>query len=125
MQLFGDLFVAPVAAQAIVPVINLPGFESVDLILSRDVLADIFMGASFCVRSVCSQSCLLHAGNITNWKHPRIQALNTALVLPSAAIVVGVRSGVNGINAAFSQGSLQSSALPHCPLVVRVRSRQL
>ena len=79
--------------------------------LSRDVLVSIFMGCALFVASRLQLilACL-RCSNITQWNDRRIQSLNTAMRLPADQIVVGVRSGVNGLNAAFSTGAFVLSA---------------
>ena len=106
MQLFGDLFVAPVAAQAIVPVVKIPGYEAVDIVLSREVLVSIFTGCASCPQHMLIANVLRR--NITRWNDPRIQSLNSAVVLPADEIVVGIRANTatdSGINAATSIGA--------------------
>jgi len=72
----------PMTAGSIVLAYNIDGVA--DLKLSRDVIADIFLG------------------KITNWSDPRIQEINPGQTLPRATISVVVRKDASGTTYAFT-----------------------
>jgi phosphate transport system substrate-binding protein len=72
----------PIVAGAVVVTYNLPG--SLDIRLTSDVIADIFLGT------------------VTAWNDPRITALNPALTMPNLGIVVVHRSDGSGTTSVFS-----------------------
>lgn len=74
----------PVAAAALVPVVNLPGIYAGQLKLSGEVLAGIY------------------GGKITKWSDARITELNPQLKLPSKAIIVVHREDESGSTYAFT-----------------------
>ena len=74
----------PAIIGGIVPVVNLPGIEPGEMVLSGTVLADIFRGA------------------ITRWDAAAIARLNPALKLPSTAITLIYRSDSSGTTAGFT-----------------------
>ena len=65
-------------------VVNLPGIKPGDLILSGQVVADIYLG------------------KITNWNDPAIQSLNKGVTLPDQAIAVVHRSDGSGTTFTFA-----------------------
>lgn len=79
-----NLLKFPTLITAIVPVVNLPGIKSDQLVLSGSVLADIM------------------AGKITSWNAPEIKALNPSLTLPPLPIKRVVRQHASGANLAFT-----------------------
>ncbi|MES2071914.1 MAG: substrate-binding domain-containing protein [Pseudomonadota bacterium] len=74
----------PAMVTAIVPVVNLPGIESDNLILDGPVLASIM------------------SGEITKWNHESISALNPNLILPSTRIRPLARSEASGATLAIT-----------------------
>src|SRR6201746_2469983 len=74
----------PMVMGAIVPVVNLPGINSGELILSGEVLGDIYLG------------------KITKWDDAAIAKLNPKLKLPSDAITVVRRSDGSGTTFNFT-----------------------
>ncbi|MFD2271768.1 substrate-binding domain-containing protein [Undibacterium arcticum] len=68
-----------------VPVINVPGIKAGELMLSGEILADIFF-----------------AGKISYWNDPAIAALNRGLALPKTAIVTVVRQDGSGTTYNFT-----------------------
>lgn len=74
----------PSAISGVVPVINVPGIKSGELMLSGEILADIF------------------AGKITYWNDPAIAAVNRGLTLPKTAIVTVVRQDGSGTTYNFT-----------------------
>jgi len=77
----GKLLHIPTVMGAVVPAFNVPGV--MDLVLSGDVLADIFLG------------------KIKNWSDPRIKELNPGATLPDAPITVVHRSDGSGTTFCF------------------------
>ncbi len=77
-QKSGKLICFPTAISGVVPVFNLPGIKSGELLLTGEVLADIF------------------SRKITKWNDPQLQALNPRLALPASTIVVVVRQDGSG-----------------------------
>jgi phosphate transport system substrate-binding protein len=74
----------PAVLGGVVTVINLEGFESGRLVLSGQVLADIFQG------------------RIVKWNDPAVAALNPGAPLPDADINVVYRSDSSGTSAIFT-----------------------
>lgn len=74
----------PMVMGAIVPVVNLEGIKSGELVLSGEVLGDIYLG------------------KITKWNDPAIAKLNPNLKLPSDAIAVVRRSDGSGTSFNFT-----------------------
>ena len=74
----------PMVMGAIVPVVNLEGVKSGELVLSGEVLGDIYLG------------------KITKWNDPAIAKLNGSLKLPSDAITVVRRSDGSGTTFNFT-----------------------
>ncbi|NMM26699.1 MAG: phosphate ABC transporter substrate-binding protein PstS [Glaciimonas sp.] len=74
----------PSAISGVVPVVNLAGIKPGALLLTGEVLADIF------------------ARKVTRWNAPAIATLNPGLLLPDAAIVVVVRQDGSGTTYNFS-----------------------
>jgi phosphate transport system substrate-binding protein len=74
----------PTVIGGVVPVVNVPGVAPGKMVLSGQVLANIFMG------------------KITQWNDPAIKALNPSLNLPGAAITVVHRSDGSGTTFIFS-----------------------
>lgn len=68
----------PLVIGGIVMVVNLPGVEANQLLLSGEVIADIYMG------------------NITEWNNPALVALNPNINLPDTAITPVGRSDGSG-----------------------------
>ncbi len=77
---------------AIVPVINIPGVKSNQLILTGEVLANIM------------------AGEIANWDHESIRALNPGIHLPSLPIKRIVRADASGATLAITTYLAKNSA---------------
>jgi phosphate transport system substrate-binding protein len=77
---------------AIVPVVNLEGINSGELVLSGEVLGDIYLG------------------KITKWDDAAIAKLNPKLKLPSAAITVVRRSDGSGTTFNFTDYLSKASA---------------
>src|ERR1700712_6038217 len=82
----------PMGMGAIVPVVNLDGINSGDLILSGELLADIYLG------------------KVTKWDDAAIVKLNPKLKLPSAAITVVRRSDGSGTTFNFTDYLAKASA---------------
>lgn len=78
------LLAFPTLITAIVPVVNVPGIKSDQLVLSGSVLADIM------------------AGKIDNWNAADIKALNPSLTLPSLPIKRIVRETPSGATLSFT-----------------------
>jgi phosphate transport system substrate-binding protein len=74
----------PMVMGAIVPVVNLDGVNSGDLVLSGELLGDIYLG------------------KVTKWDDAAIVKLNPKLKLPSAAITVVRRSDGSGTTFNFT-----------------------
>lgn len=74
----------PIVIGGVVPVVNLAGLASGDLILSGPVLADIYLG------------------KITQWNDPAIGALNPGKSLPDARITVVHRADGSGTTFNFA-----------------------
>ena len=74
----------PMVMGAIVPVVNLEGIKPGELVLSGEVLGDIYLG------------------KITKWDDPAIAKLNPKLTLPSAAISVVHRADGSGTTFNFT-----------------------
>ncbi|MGN6285166.1 MAG: phosphate ABC transporter substrate-binding protein PstS [Afipia sp.] len=74
----------PMVMGAIVPVVNLEGIKSGELVFSGQVLGDIYLG------------------KITKWDDPAIAKLNPKVKLPSAAITVVRRSDGSGTTFNFT-----------------------
>jgi phosphate transport system substrate-binding protein len=74
----------PMVMGAIVPVVNLEGIKPGELVLSGELLADIYLG------------------KVTKWDDPAIAKLNPKLKLPSAAITVVRRSDGSGTTFNFT-----------------------
>src|SRR5690242_14481236 len=68
----------PMVMGGIVPIVNIDGVKPGDLVLDGKTLADLFLG------------------KITSWDDPAIKALNPALTLPSAPVVIAHRSDGSG-----------------------------
>ncbi|WP_019143108.1 phosphate ABC transporter substrate-binding protein PstS [Noviherbaspirillum massiliense] len=73
-----NLLCFPTAISGVVPVINLPGVKAGELLLSGEVLADIY------------------AGKITKWSDAAIAALNPGIALPKLSIVIVARQDGSG-----------------------------
>ena len=82
----------PMVMGAIVPVVNLEGIKSGELVLSGEVLGDIYLG------------------KITKWDDAAIAKLNPKLKLPSAAITVVRRSDGSGTTFNFTDYLSKASA---------------
>lgn len=74
----------PQVVISIVPIINLPGIKSGEMVLSGQVLSKIYLG------------------QITKWNDPAIKALNPKLNLPSSAILVVHRADGSGTTFNFT-----------------------
>lgn len=74
----------PMVMGAIVPVVNLEGIKPGELVLSGEVLGDIYLG------------------KITKWNDKAIADLNPGVTLPSNAIVPVYRSDSSGTTAIFT-----------------------
>jgi len=74
----------PMVMGGIVPIVNIDGVKPGDLVLDGPTLAGIFLG------------------KITSWDDPAIKALNAALTLPTAPIVVAHRSDGSGTTFNFT-----------------------
>jgi phosphate transport system substrate-binding protein len=77
-----NLLQFPTVIGAVVPVYNVEGVDG--LVLSGEVLADIYLG------------------KITKWNDPKIAALNGSAKLPSASIVPVYRSDASGTSYVFT-----------------------
>jgi phosphate transport system substrate-binding protein len=82
----------PMVMGAIVPVVNLEGINSGELVLSGELLADIYLG------------------KVTKWDDAAIVKLNPKLKLPSAAITVVRRSDGSGTTFNFTDYLAKASA---------------
>ena len=82
----------PMVMGAIVPVVNLEGIQSGELVLSGELLGDIYLG------------------KVTKWDDPAIAKLNPKLKLPSAAITVVRRSDGSGTTFNFTDYLSKASA---------------
>lgn len=82
----------PQVMGAIVPIVNLEGIKSNDLVLDGATLADIFLG------------------KIKSWDDAAIKKLNPALALPSAPIAVIRRSDGSGTTYVWTTYLAESSA---------------
>lgn len=82
----------PMVMGAIVPVVNLEGIKSGELVLSGELLADIYLG------------------KITKWNDPAIAKLNANLKLPTDAITVVRRSDGSGTTFNFTDYLSKASA---------------
>jgi phosphate transport system substrate-binding protein len=80
----GGLVQWPMVMGAIVPVVNLAGVKPGELILSGEVLGDIYLG------------------KISKWNDPAIAKLNPNLTLPAEAIMVVRRSDGSGTTFNFT-----------------------
>ncbi len=74
----------PMVMGAIVPIVNLDGIKPGELVLSGEVLGDIYLG------------------KITKWNDPALAKLNTKLTLPANAITVVRRSDGSGTTFNFT-----------------------
>jgi len=74
----------PQVVISIVPIVNLPGIKSGDMVLNGQVLSKIFLG------------------KITKWNDPAIKALNPKLNLPSTAILTVHRADGSGTTFNFA-----------------------
>ncbi|MDR2140367.1 MAG: phosphate ABC transporter substrate-binding protein PstS [Deltaproteobacteria bacterium] len=79
-----NLIQFPAVVGGVVAVVNIKGVAQDQMILSGEVLADIFLGT------------------ITTWDDPAIKALNPSLNLPAAKISVIYRSDSSGTSAIFT-----------------------
>ena len=82
----------PMVMGAIVPVVNLEGIKSGELVLSGELLADIYLG------------------KVTKWDDAAIAKLNPKLKLPSDAITVVRRSDGSGTTFNFTDYLSKASA---------------
>jgi phosphate transport system substrate-binding protein len=82
----------PMVMGAIVPVVNLEGIKPGELVLSGELLGDIYLG------------------KITKWDDPAIAKLNPKLKLPSDAITVVRRSDGSGTTFNFTDYLSKSNA---------------
>src|ERR1700681_1877698 len=82
----------PMVMGAIVPVVNLEGIKPGELVLSGEVLGDIYLG------------------KITKWDDPAIAKLNAKLKLPTDAITVVRRSDGSGTTFNFTDYLSKSNA---------------
>jgi phosphate transport system substrate-binding protein len=82
----------PMVMGAIVPVVNLEGIKPGELVLSGELLGDIYLG------------------KITKWDDPAIAKLNPKLKLPSDAIAVVRRSDGSGTTFNFTDYLTKSNA---------------
>jgi phosphate transport system substrate-binding protein len=80
----GPILHIPMTSGAVAIIYNVPGFNSTDIKLTSDVLADIYLKT------------------ITNWNDPRITALNPALNSTDEPIVVVHRSDGSGTTYIFT-----------------------
>lgn len=74
----------PAVVGGVVPVVNLKGIDTGKLVLSGQVLADIF------------------EGKITSWKDPAIAKLNPGIQFPDVALTRVVRADSSGTTAVFT-----------------------
>jgi phosphate transport system substrate-binding protein len=82
----------PMVMGAIVPVVNLEGIKSGELVLSGELLGDIYLG------------------KVTKWNDPAIVKLNPKLKLPTDAITVVRRSDGSGTTFNFTDYLAKASA---------------
>jgi phosphate transport system substrate-binding protein len=82
----------PMVMGAIVPVVNLEGIKPGELVLSGELLGDIYLG------------------KITKWNDPAIAKLNPSLKLPTDAITVVRRSDGSGTTFNFTDFLSKSNA---------------
>jgi phosphate transport system substrate-binding protein len=82
----------PMVMGAIVPVVNLEGIKPGELVLSGELLGDIYLG------------------KITKWNDPAIAKLNPSLKLPTDAITVVRRSDGSGTTFNFTDYLSKSNA---------------
>ena len=82
----------PMVMGAIVPVVNLEGIKPGELVLSGELLGDIYLG------------------KVTKWNDPAIAKLNAKLKLPSDAITVVRRSDGSGTTFNFTDYLSKSNA---------------
>lgn len=75
----------PTVIGGVVPVVNVPGIAPGAMVLTGEVLANIYLG------------------KITNWNDPAIKALNSALNLPDQKITVVRRADGSGTTAIFTE----------------------
>ncbi|MDF2940124.1 MAG: pstS [Gammaproteobacteria bacterium] len=80
-----NLLQFPVLTGAIVPVVNIAGIQSNQLVLNGQVLADIYMG------------------KVTKWNDPEIVALNPGVNLPNALIITVHRADGSGTTYNFTR----------------------
>ncbi len=75
----------PTAVGGVVPVVNLRGVASNQLVLNGELLADLF------------------AGKVARWNDPRIAALNPGVALPATSVQRVVRADKSGTTDGFSK----------------------
>ncbi len=75
----------PTVIGGVVPVVNIPGVAPGTMMLTGEVLANIYLG------------------KITHWNDPAIQTLNTGLKLPEQKITVVRRADGSGTTAIFTE----------------------
>jgi phosphate transport system substrate-binding protein len=75
----------PTVIGGVVPVVNIPGIAPGAMVLTAEVLANIYLG------------------KITQWNDPVIQGLNTGLSLPAQKITVVRRADGSGTTAIFTE----------------------
>jgi len=75
----------PTAVGGVVPVVNLRGVGSNQLVLTGELLADLF------------------AGKVARWNDPRIAALNPGVALPATSVQRVVRADKSGTTEGFSK----------------------
>lgn len=80
-----NLSQAPMIVGGIVPIVNLPGINSDELLLDGKTLADIYLGT------------------VKKWNDPEIKKLNPTLNLPDSMIVAVHRSDGSGTTFNFTQ----------------------
>lgn len=80
-----NLIQFPILALPVVPVVNMPGIKSGDLVLDGPTLANIFLG------------------KITRWNDAMIAKLNPRVELPDIAIFVFPPYGASGTSLAFTR----------------------
>ncbi|MBO6043415.1 MAG: phosphate ABC transporter substrate-binding protein PstS [Acetobacter sp.] len=86
------MFQFPTVMGGVVPVVNLAGIKADELVLSGDIIADIYMGT------------------ITMWDDARIKALNPHIVLPHQEIAPIYRADGSGTTFVFTSYLAESSA---------------
>lgn len=74
----------PMLTGGVVVIVNLPGVKNAELNLSREALADIFLG------------------KITSWDDPKLKAANPSLTLPRMRITVVRRADASGTSFIFT-----------------------